>query len=328
MSVLVSRQIKEEIERATRILLLTDERIDGDTMGSTLGMYHVLVALGKDVTVFSPQPLHSTLAFLPGANVVRRDTELFDGGEFDFAMIFDCSDGKYFVPLLKKLKRPVKLAVFDHHATNPLYGQLNLVEKTAASSADVVWRFLKRAGYPVNQDAAQCILTGICTDTVVFSTTNTTVACLEAAQELSKLGAKMPEIVRHTMMNRTIPSLKLWGVGFERLHENKQFDAVTTVIKQKDLKELGADQEDIQGLSGFLHAMLEGADTVLVMYEREDGSVKGSLRSRTKDVAQLAMRYGGGGHIRAAGFLVAGATLEEKDGQWVIRRVGGEIVVG
>lgn len=326
MSSFLRRQVKEEIDRAQRILLLTDERIDGDTIGSTLGMFHILSEMGKDVTVFSPQPIHATLEFLPGTEVIRRDDGVFNGAEYDLVLIFDCSDGEYIKEFLPKLKAEAPLIVFDHHATNPRYGTLNLVEDQAASTADVVWRFVQQADYPVNQEAAQCILTGICTDTSVFSTSNTTVACLDAAHELSKHGAKLQEIVRNTMMNKSVPALKLWGIAFERLHQNSQFDAVATAIKKKDLEKLKVDQEDLQGLSNFLNAMVEGAETVLVLYEREDGSVKGSLRSHNRNVADLAQKYGGGGHIRAAGFVVEKATLEDKDGQWFIRKVGGEIV--
>ena len=319
MSILVAKKIKEEIERAERILLLTDERIDGDTIGSTLGMFHIIKDLGKEVTVFSPSPLHETLAFLPGTEVIRRDESVFEGKEYDLILIFDCADGEYIKSLLPKLRRPAPLVAFDHHATNPRYGAINYIENDAASTADVVWRFVKYAGFDVSREAAQCILTGICTDTDVFSTSNTTTACIDAAEELTVRGAKIQEIVRNTMMNKSVDVLKLWGVAFERLHQNEEFNAIATVIKQSDLKG-GVTHEDLQGLSNFLNAMLEGADTVLVLYERKDGGVKGSLRSRTRDVASLAQKYGGGGHIRASGFLVENAKLVEKNGQWKIEK--------
>ena len=326
MSSFIRRQIKEEITRAQRILCLTDERIDGDTIGSTLGMFHVLQELGKDVDVFSPQPLHDTLKFLPGVEAIRRDAEIFEGAEYDLVLIFDCADGVYIQNLLPKLKNRPPLIVFDHHATNPNYGTINMIEPDAASTADVVWRFIKQAEYKVSRDAAQCILTGICTDTGVFSTSNTTSEALDAAQDLSRLGAKLQEIVRNTMMNKSLKALKLWGLAFERLHHSAQFDAIVTAIRRKDLEKLDVDHEDLQGLSNFLNAMLEGSDAVVVLYEKIDGSVKGSLRSRERDVAALAGKYGGGGHIKAAGFVVESATLVDQDGVWKIRKAGGEIL--
>lgn len=326
MSEILYKQIKEKIDGAKHILLLTDERIDGDTTGSTLGMFHVLSELGKRVTVFSPKPLPTTFSFLPTIDAVRRDAVVFEDASVDLVMIFDCSDGVYIHDYLPKMPKKVPLIVFDHHVTNPKYGTINLIEPHSASTADVVWRFLKWAKYPLNAKAAQCILTGICTDTSAFSTANTTAACLEAAHELAKLGAKLQEIVRHTMMNKTDAALKLWGLALGRLYQDPTFDAVATAIRQKDLQDTGAKEEEMEGLSNFLNAMIEGVETVLVLRETADGSVKGSLRSVTRDVAALAEKYGGGGHKNAAGFKVPRAFLEEKDGGWFIHTRDGKEV--
>jgi phosphoesterase RecJ-like protein len=214
------------------------------------------------------------------------------------------------------------LVVFDHHATNPLYGTINVVEPKAASSADVVWRFIKSTGWSVSADAAQCFLTGICTDTVLFSTSNTTVAAVEASAELVALGANLKTIVRHTIMNKSIPALKLWGLAMERLFFDQELDAVATAITQDDLKRYNGSDDDIAGISGFIHAMLEGNQEVVVVYrETDDGAVKGSMRSRGRDVAALAeQKYGGGGHKLAAGFKIPNARLVEKEGRWVVEK--------
>jgi phosphoesterase RecJ-like protein len=318
MNSIVYKQIDEQIRKAQRVLLLTDERIDGDTIGATLGMYHVLMAMDKKVTVFSPRDIPKTFSFLSGINKVVYDESIFKDSDFDLVMIFDCADGAYIKNLLPKLKRKTPLVVFDHHITNPKYGFINLIESDTASASGVVWKFVKAMNYPVSRDAAQCILTGICTDTDMFLTTSTNAACLDAAHELSRHGARLQEIVRETMMKKSIPALKLWGLAFERLHHNDEFNAIATAITVKDMQDLGARQEDLSGLINFINSMIDGADTVLVYYEKDDGSVKGSLRSHTVNVAELAQKYDGGGHIRAAGFSIQNAHLEEKDGKWFV----------
>lgn len=312
------KQIDEQIKNAQKILLLTDERIDGDTIGATLGMQHVLKAMGKQVSVFSPREIPQTLLFLPGIKDIVFDESVFEQDEIDLVMIFDCADGEYIKTLIPKMKRKIPLIVIDHHITNPKYGDINLIESDSASASGIVWRLVKTLNYPVDKNAAQCILTGICTDTDVFITTSTNAACLDAAHELSRYGARLQEIVRETMMNRSVPALKLWGLAFERLHHNDEFDAIATAITLKDLKELGAKQEDLSGLINFLNTMIDGVDTVLVYYEQDNGSVKGSLRSQTIDVTKLAGKYGGGGHTRASGFQIPNARLEEKDGKWFV----------
>jgi len=318
------KRIDGEIARAERVLLLTDERIDGDTVGATLGMYHILKSMGKDVVVYSPREIPATFSFMPGIEQIQFSDTVFDDDTIDLVMIFDCADGEYIKDLIPRLPKRSPLIVVDHHVTNPRYGTINLVEDDSASASGVVWRFVKTMNYSIDKSAAQCILTGICTDTNIFSTTNTNAACLDAAHELSRYGARLQEIVRETMMNKTVPALRLWGLAFERLHHNDEFDAIATAVTQKDMKELGAAPEDLQGLINFLNAMVDGADTALVYYERDDGSVKGSLRSHTVNVAELAGKYGGGGHIRAAGFQISNSTLEEKDGQWFVRRQNTE----
>ncbi len=323
MPSLLYEKVQEHISKAEHILLLTDERIDGDTMGSTMGLFHVLADIGKRVEVFSPKPLPNTFKYLPRVDVIRRDIEVFLESTIDLVIICDCSDGEYIKKLLPTMPHKVPLISFDHHSTNPMYGTVNVVEPKAASTADVVWRFLKSTDWSISPEAAQCILTGICTDTVLFSTPNTTTDALDASAELVKLGAQLPEIVRHNLMNKSVSALKLWGLAMERLYHDTTFDATATVIMKADIEKFQGTEEDVSGISGFLHAMLDTQHEVVVVYrETDDGSVKGSMRSRGRDVAKLAAeKYGGGGHKLAAGFKIPNSKLMEKDGRWVVEKI-------
>ncbi|MFA6131063.1 MAG: DHH family phosphoesterase [Patescibacteria group bacterium] len=315
MTVFLYKKILEAIRGAEHILLITDERIDGDTIGATLGMYHVLRQAGKDVEVYSPKPLDSRLKFLPGTEVIQRDPAIFSETRFDLMMVFDAAEGAFLEPHRMDGKG-APLIVFDHHASNPLYGDVNLVEPSSASAAEVVWHFVKYGKFDVNREAAQCFLTGIVTDTDVFSTSNTNFSALEAAEELTKIGAKLQVIIRETMMNKTLGSLQLWGLAFERLHEHPDFSAIATALTHEDIERLGAEDDDVHKLSNFLNAMLEEHETVLVLFETKNGGVKASLRSRTRDVSSLAAQYGGGGHRLAAGFVIPHAMLYEENGIW------------
>lgn len=318
MSTVLEQHVVALLRQAGHVLLLTDERLDGDTLGSTLGFAQVLRDMGKRVTLFSPRTIPAHFAFIPGAERIRTDDVIFLDPGIDLAIICDCSDGEYIKRLLPRMPRKVPLVMFDHHATNPRYGTYNFVEPEAASTADIVWRFVKRNKLPINRFAAQCFLTGICTDTSLFSTSNTTAAAFDAAVELTKRGAKLTDVVRHTMMNRPVPILKIWGKMLERLHFNAAFQAVCTVLPLKDWEELGKPDVETSALSNFLNATLTDADTIVILRETDDGAVKGSLRSRGRDVAALAETFGGGGHKLASGFKVPHAHLEERDGQWHI----------
>ncbi|HCC83284.1 TPA: hypothetical protein DEP96_00365 [Candidatus Uhrbacteria bacterium] len=318
MSVLAERPIVELILAARHVLLLTDERLDGDTLGSTLGWFGVLREMGKEVTVYSPKEIPEQFAFLPNVKVIRTDDLVFADRTVDLMIICDCADGVYLQQKVPLMPRKVPLVMFDHHATNPRYGTYNVLEPKAASTADVVWRFMKRHNLPLNRAAAQSLLTGVCTDTSLFTTSNTTTAAFEAAVELTKLGAKLNTVIENTMMNKSVSVLQIWGRLFSRLHYNKEFDALCTVLTLQDLAEFGNPEVDTSSISNFLNASLTEAEAILILRESDDGSVKGSMRSRGRDVAKVAERYGGGGHKLAAGFRIAEARLQEVEGKWEI----------
>lgn len=324
---IAEKPIVDLINLASHVLLLTDERLDGDTLGSTMGWYSVLIEMGKGVTVYSPKEIPEQFSFLPNIKVIRTDDLIFADKTVDLMIICDCSDGLYLKEKLSLMVRRIPLISFDHHTTNPLYGTHNIIEPKAASTADVVWRFMKRHELPMNKQAALSLLTGVCTDTSLFTTSNTTTAAFEAAVELTKLGAKLQTVIEKTMMNKPVNVLQIWGRLFSRLHFNIEFDALCTVLTLDDLKEFGDPEVDTSSISNFLNASLLDAEAILILRESNDGSVKGSMRSRVRDVSAVAARYGGGGHKLAAGFRIADARLEEKDGVWrIVRTVKVEML--
>lgn len=311
----IYQEIAKALNKAQHILLLTDERIDGDTLGSTLGLFHVLVQTAKKISIFSPKPLPPMFTFLPGKEHIHRDKKIFEDKTIDLIIVCDNSDGAYLPAVLSHMSYKIPIVCIDHHITNPHYGDINLIEPHAPSTADVAYRLIKSLNLPIPPTAAQCFLTGICTDTILFSTHPTNETVIRLAGELIARGARLKPIVQNTMMNKSVASLKLWGIALSRLSHDNELNATITGITQQDLEKTGAVEDDIKALSEFLNEVLDDAhETVLVYYEKEDHSVKGSFRSRTRDVALLAKeKFGGGGHRLAAGFKIPHAHLEETE---------------
>lgn len=319
MSYAVYSAISQAITKAEHILLITDERIDGDTLGSTLGLFHTLVRTTKKITIFSPKPLPSMFAFLPGVAHITRDSEIFTDPSIDLMIVCDNSDGVFLPPLRARMHYAIPLICIDHHATNPGYGTINLIEPHAPSTADVAYRLTRHLKLPISQDAAQCFLTGMCTDTLLFSTAHTNDTVIRLASELLAQGARLQPIIHHTLMNKSLASLKLWGIALSRLAYDNELEATYTGITQNDIKTTDATEDDIKSLSEYLNEVLDPShETVIVYYEKSDGSLKGSIRSRERDVATLAaIKFGGGGHRLAAGFSLPHARFcEQEPGIW------------
>lgn len=314
-----NKKIFDLLQSAKRILLLTDERIDGDTTGSTLAMFHYLKSIGKEVHVFSPKTWATEYHFLPGYESVEWNPALLSE-LYDLALIFDCADGKYLsaFPDLQRLP----LIVFDHHATNPHYGVINQIVVEASSTGEVVWQFFKTNKIAFSKDAATCLLTAICTDTTVFTNPSTNQVCMEAASELGLAGAKMQEIVRAVYMNKSVDLLKVWGTVLERLQELPD-GAVVSFLLLKDKSAFSGLDVDTSAIINFLFGMVADARVVAILSEKEDGSIKGNLRTLNGDVAAIAKRFGGGGHVKAAGFSIENAHLEESPNGWRIVRADG-----
>ena len=133
-----------------------------------------------------------------------------------------------------------------------------------------------------------------------------------------RCGASLPDIHRATIANKSIAEMKLWGKIMERLRINKYGIAYTYILKA-DLLESGLEEDSIEGLSNYL-SQLDDARAIFVFSERDEGTIKVSMRTYHNDVdlAKLATTLGGGGHKKAAGFTIPGRILHSKDSVQVV----------
>jgi len=257
--------------------------------------------------------------YMRGAERYTTDSAVFDE-DHDVVVVMDCSDLRYagvheYVPKMTVpggRRRPV-LINLDHHITNEMYGDLNVVDAGASSACELTHRFFEAVGVEVNQEMATCLLTGILTDTSHFSNPATTRSSLESASRLLQRGAKVHDVSRNLQRNKSVDALRLWGSVLSRLKFNEKLGVASTVIFNDDLGE-GITEEHVEGVSNFLNQFLE-AKVIMVLREMPDGKVRGSLRSAENiDVSQIAKLMGGGGHKKAAGFAVPGKIVEDKTG--------------
>lgn len=257
--------------------------------------------------------------YMRGTEKYTTNPAVFNG-DHDVLVVMDCSDLRYAgvheyvakmtVPSSKH--RPI-LINLDHHATNEMYGDLNIVDAKASSACELTHRFFEAVDIEVNQEMATCLLTGIITDTGHFSNPATTRSSLESASRLLQRGARLHDIGRNLQRNKSVDSLRLWGSVLSRLKFNEKLGVASTVIFSRDLSD-GITEEHVEGVSNFLNQFLD-AKVIMVLREMSDGQVRGSLRSvEHVDVSQIAELMGGGGHKKAAGFAVPGKIVEDAEG--------------
>jgi len=322
MSYSILEQINEKLIQAKQPLLVADERLDGDSLGSTLAMADYLLRLGKPVKVFISEPIHEKYRLLPHQDLCFCDFEELKNNQADVVVSFDCSDADYVSRVVNKLAGPKPFVInIDHHVSNPNFGHLRFVDAKAPATCEIVIRFFQENKIEINKQIATCLFSGLIFDTTAFSNDATSAVVLERASEMLLLGARGSEAIRLLLRNRSIPALRVWGIAMERLFNHEEFQAVATAITRNDMETFGVSEEDIDGLSNYLNWAL-AADTICVFRETNDNGVKVSLRTRSGDVAAIARSRGGGGHAKAAGFTIKNSRLVcNPDGCWRVEEV-------
>lgn len=300
--------IKEKIEKAKSILILTHENPDGDAVGSSLGFMHGLKKLEKNVDVYMPA-VGRMFSFLPGYEAIKN--ELPSDAEYDLCVALDSSDlerlgeGKVW---FEKIGNSV---VIDHHITNQNFGDANYVNAVASSTCQNVIVILASLEVAINKEMATCIYSGMLTDTGAFRY-NVQPETFEFAGMMLEAGVDIARIYRNLFDSTTLAATKLLGRAIDRMELLEENKIAFTYITEADWNELGNEEGDHESIVNY-GRNIEGVE-VSVFLREKDGKYKVSLRSNEYlDVSRIASKFAGGGHIKAAGFELAVSFDQAKD---------------
>ncbi|MEK6251103.1 MAG: bifunctional oligoribonuclease/PAP phosphatase NrnA [Actinomycetota bacterium] len=296
--------VAAEIRAADRFLLTTHEGPDGDALGSLLAMHHLLGQLGKDSVMFLAAkefPLPIEYRFLPleevfhepPADMADRNVVFLDCGNIERMPVdFLSNDGAHVINI-------------DHHHDNTRFGDVNLVDVEASSTAEIVYELARQMGVEITPDMASALYVGLVTDTGRFSYENTNADTHRIAAALIEAGVDVNDTYRRLYENVPLEKLRLVARALDAIERPCEGLAVT-YISGADYEATGSGEEMTEGIIDFLRS-LEGTKVAAVIRElgsRGRAARKVSLRSSGDgvDVSAIARVHGGGGHVRAAGF--------------------------
>ncbi len=286
------------IQSHQNFYLAAHQSPDGDTLGSCLALRAALLALGKEAVVVCPDRVPANLGFLDGAETVVG-TEGIDAPK-EAVIFVDCADHKRTGALQTTLEAAPYAFCIDHHGTNPRTSKDGDWVEEAGATGELILKLIGALSVPVTHGIAVALYTAIATDTGNFAYSNTTPESLRAAAELLSCGIDLPELNRTLFREMTLAKAKLiaYALGEMELSADGRLNLVT--VPESVLSALGATKEDCEGLIDSLRDV-DTVEAACVLKEA-DGVVRVSMRSkRTCDVAAIAKRFGGGGHLRAAG---------------------------
>ncbi len=287
---------------------------DGDALGSMLAFGIAARDNGKSVVASfgSPFEVPENLQFLP-TDLLVAPTDFPETPET--MVVFDAGSADRLGELGSHAGRAKTLIVLDHHATNEGFGDIAVVDSSAAATGEIVFSLFGLLEWTIEKHVATCLHTALVTDTGRFSYSNTTPRTLRIGAELIEAGALPSEISRHVYEETPFGYLEVSALALSRAQLDEERGIVTAVVSYEDLEAGGIDWGDIDGIIDTLRLARE-ADVAALAKVHEDGRVKVSLRSRgATDVGSLAAEMGGGGHRLAAGFTV------ESDPQEILEQV-------
>ncbi|WP_432995109.1 DHH family phosphoesterase [Dactylosporangium sp. CA-233914] len=302
-----------------RVLLACHVNPDGDALGSMLGTGLGLrqiageLGIGHLAATFpGPMVLPAPFDTLPGTQLLVAEEDADPAP--DAMLVFDVASIERLGGLAGRLRAAAVGIVLDHHASNPGFGAINLVDPAAAATSVLADGLLRRLDVRLDAEIAECLYVALATDTGSFKFASTTPAVHELAARLIATGIPVGEISRRVFDTRPVGALRLFGVALARTVLEREgaggLGFAWTYLTLEDLAAHGQPPAAVEALIDTVRCAAE-ADVACVVKPARPGEWSVSLRSKGGvDVSAVAVALGGGGHRFAAGFSGAG-TVED-----------------
>ena len=274
---------------------------DGDALGSALAFKLILDSKGisSDVCFDIKGNIPSNLNHLP-INLISNNAM----NKYENVYVFDCGNSERLGSLEEIALKSDQVIVIDHHI-EPSFGDIQVIDSTAASTTQILYREIISADIEIDKNIANCLMTGLITDTGRFQYSNTDYEVFQIASKLMLSGAELTSISDNIYGSIPMNAIKLQSEVLNRIKLFDDEELVVSYVLHEDYKKFNIESSEIDFLIDSIRLVKE-SNVALLLKEQDDKSFKGSLRSRTKlDVQKIASLFGGGGHKAASGFSTA-----------------------
>ncbi len=290
------------------ILILTHQSPDGDTLGCGFALYYALKQKGKRAQVLCPDAWPKKFEYL---------YKEYKKEDFipKYVVAVDVADTKLLGQLCPQFEGKIQLCM-DHHPSNKLYAQYTLLDENTSAASEILYWVIKAMGADITPLIADCLYTGICTDSGCFKYSSVSPATHRIAADLMELGAHAYEINRDMFDTKTHSRIAIESMALNTVQYFYGGRCAVIYITQQMLEESGADESDLDGVSS-IPRQIEGVLCGVTLRQKGPDAYKVSMRTEEPiDASKVCAKMGGGGHKRAAGYMVC-APLEEAIGQVV-----------
>ena len=297
-----------------RVALTTHVNADGDGVGSEVALWHLLTRRGLEAVIANPTPIPERFHFLLPNGADRSERAVREIAAADVVLVLDISDLSRLGDLARTIKDSHAVACIDHHVSRgSLPAGPRLVAPEAAATAELVFDLASALEWPLPPEAARALYVGLLTDTGAFRFANTSPRALRVAGALLERGVDPESIYESVYASAPEGRIRLMAEVLETLVVEPEIGLAWVTVPPDALQRHGATADDLDGIVEYPRS-IAGVRLALLFRQIANGRVKVSFRSLgAVDVAELAHRFGGGGHSKAAGASLEGSIAEAQE---------------
>jgi len=294
------KEIARVLLEAQSVLIFPHINMDGDAVGSAVALCRQLRKLGKDCWILAEDAMPGNLVFI-GRGYFTAEHDLIKNA--DVSVCVDCGAFSRFPQRKDKFLEGKTTVCIDHHSTTEEFCAYNYVDPMAAATGELIWMLLKEMKAEPDVEIGQAIFAAIATDTGNFQYSNTTKNCHLIMAELYDWGVDINKASVELYENERLAKLQITTRALNTLEiiGPRLCQAAVAHVTLADMEEVGAEPSETDGVIDRLRS-ISGVEYAAFLKEKEPGVIRVSMRAKRRgDVAAIASKYDGGGHIKAAG---------------------------
>ena len=300
------RKTVDLLRSSSTFLVTSHTDPDGDAVGCMLSISSVLRRLGKSCNVLCEDAIPPSYVFLKGADQVITAEDDPRAAACDVALVVDAATPDRIGWVSGVVGRCKTVVNIDHHRSNELFGDIDVVETEAGACGEIVYRVIRELGTGLEGDEAEALYVAILSDTGCFRFPSTTSETLRIAAHLLDLGVKPSQVATRIYWEKSLASLKILGDALASIEVTGGGMVATMDVTQAMYLRSGATNADTEGFANYPRS-IDGVAIGVLIRETEKGQYRVSLRAAEGyDVDKVARAFGGGGHATAAGFRIEG----------------------
>lgn len=296
------RDAADLLKKYRRFVITAHVNPDGDAVGSVLALSHILIGMGKETVCLIDDEVPQSFQFMPGYETIARPDQKVENA--DLLIILDASDLKR----IGKVKDVVDAPILniDHHMSNDDFADYMYLDSDRAATGEIIYQLIELMRAEMNRSVAICLYTAIATDCGFFRFANTTSFTMQCAAKCIDYGAR-PNLVSEELEKKSLAAIRSLSSVLNSIEIfcEGRISCITITTAMLD----GC--ESTEGFIDFAR-VIRGVDLAVMVKYRDESSCRVSMRSKSIDVSAIAAKFGGGGHMRAAGCTICEPIPEAK----------------